>query len=262
MRTRSDGRLSDQLRPLVITPDFSVHAEGSVLIECGATRVVCTASVEDRVPPFRRGTGSGWVTSEYGMLPRSTSTRMIRESSKGRPSGRTQEIQRIIGRALRSVVDLDVLGERTIWMDCDVLQADGGTRTASITGAFVALALATQKMRSQNLINRSPLLDYVAAVSVGVVGDTVMLDLAYDEDSTAEVDMNVVMTGSGSFVEVQGTAEGVPFARDRLNEMLDLAAQGARSLVDRQREILGERFGGPSAILQEGSFAISSGDAE
>jgi ribonuclease PH len=202
MPTRSDGRQPDQLRSLVIAPDCSIYAEGSVLIECGSTRVMCTASVDDRVPPFRRGTGSGWVTSEYGMLPRSTSSRMIRESSKGRPSGRTQEIQRIIGRALRSVVDLDVLGERTIWIDCDVLQADGGTRTASITGSFVALALATERMRAQGQIDRSPLLDYLAAVSVGVVGGEVLLDLAYDEDSTAEVDMNVVMTGRGTFVEV------------------------------------------------------------
>ena len=206
-----------------------MYAEGSVLIECGATRVVCTASVDDRVPPFRRGTGSGWVTSEYGMLPRSTSSRMIRESSKGRASGRTQEIQRIIGRALRSVVDLDVLGERTIWLDCDVLQADGGTRTASITGSFVALALATEKMRAQGMISRSPLLDYLAAVSVGVAGGNVLLDLAYDEDSTAEVDMNVVMTGSGTFVEGQGTAEGSPFERARLDEMLDLAGEFVES---------------------------------
>lgn len=196
------------------------------------------------------------------MLPRSTSTRMMRESSKGRPSGRTQEIQRIIGRALRSVVDLDVLGERTVWIDCDVLQADGGTRTASITGAFVALALATEKMRSESLINRSPLLDYVAAVSVGVVGDTVMLDLAYTEDSTAEVDMNVVMTGSGAFVEVQGTAEGVPFDRSRLDAMLDLAGQGINTLVAAQRDVLGRRFGDPSAVLQESSLAISTGDSE
>ncbi len=262
MLTRSDGRRPDQLRPLVISPDYSIYAEGSALIECGSTRVVCTASVEDRVPPFRRGTGSGWVTSEYGMLPRSTSSRMTRESSKGRPSGRTQEIQRIIGRALRSVVDLDVLGERTIWVDCDVLQADGGTRTASISGAFVALALATQKMRTEGLIGRSPLLDYLAAISVGVVGDVVMLDLAYGEDSTAEVDMNVVMTGSGSFVEVQGTAEGMPFDRSRLDAMLDLAGQGINALVKAQRDVLGRRFGDPSAILQEGSVAISSGDPE
>lgn len=262
MSTRSDNRRPDQLRPLVLTPDCNIHAEGSVLIECGATRVLCTASVDDRVPPFRRGTGSGWVTSEYGMLPRSTSSRMMRDSSKGRPSGRTQEIQRIIGRALRSIVDLDVLGERTIWVDCDVLQADGGTRTASITGAFVALALATQKMRAEKLISRSPLLDYLAAVSVGVVDDVVMLDLAYVEDSTAEVDMNVVMTGSGDFVEVQGTAEGKPFARSRLDEMLDLAAQGVRQLVEAQMEILGGRFGDPAAILQEGSLAFSAGDAE
>jgi ribonuclease PH len=262
MLTRSDGRRLDQLRPLVISPDCSIYAEGSALIECGSTRVVCTASVEDRVPPFRRGTGSGWVTSEYGMLPRSTSSRMTRESSRGRPSGRTQEIQRIIGRALRSVVDLDALGERTIWVDCDVLQADGGTRTASITGAFVALALATQRMRADELIGRSPLLDYVAAVSVGVVGDAVMLDLAYDEDSTAEVDMNVVMTGSGAFVEVQGTAEGIPFKRSRLDAMLDLAAQGVGILVEAQREVLGRRFGDPSVVLREGPLAVPSRDDE
>ncbi|MFZ0426905.1 MAG: ribonuclease PH [Acidobacteriota bacterium] len=262
MPTRSDGRQPDQLRSLVIAPDCSIYAEGSVLIECGSTRVMCTASVDDRVPPFRRGTGSGWVTSEYGMLPRSTSSRMIRESSKGRPSGRTQEIQRIIGRALRSVVDLDVLGERTIWIDCDVLQADGGTRTASITGSFVALALATERMRAQGQIDRSPLLDYLAAVSVGVVGGEVLLDLAYDEDSTAEVDMNVVMTGRGTFVEVQGTAEGSPFERSRLDAMLDLAALGIRRLIEAQREVLGRRFGDPSAVLQEGLLAFSSGDSE
>jgi ribonuclease PH len=260
MLIRSDGRRPDQLRPVVITPEFIVHPEGSVLIECGATRIVCSASLEDRVPPFIRGTGSGWVTSEYGMLPRSTSTRMIRESSKGRPSGRTQEIQRIIGRALRSVIDLKALGERTFWLDCDVIQADGGTRTASVTGAFVALALAVQKLLDKGTLTASPLLDFVAAVSVGVVKGEVYLDLAYEEDSTAEVDMNVVMSGGGSFVEIQGTAEAEPFDRTQLNRMLDLAAVGISSLIDRQKEVIGARTGDPDSVLRRPDDARSAGN--
>ena len=260
MLIRSDGRRPDQLRPVAITPEYIVHPEGSVLIECGATRIVCSASLEDRVPPFIRGTGSGWVTSEYGMLPRSTSTRMVRESSRGRPSGRTQEIQRIIGRALRSVIDLKAMGERTFWLDCDVIQADGGTRTASVTGAFVALALAVQKLLDKGTFTDSPLLDFVAAVSVGVVSGEVYLDLAYEEDSTAEVDMNVVMSGGGSFVEIQGTAEAAPFDRSQLNRMLDLASAGISSLIERQKEVIGARIGDPDSILRRPDDACSAGD--
>ncbi len=262
MSPRPDGRRLDELRPARITPDYISHAEGSVLIECGETRVICTASVEDRVPHFRRGTGSGWVTSEYGMLPRSTATRMIREVSKGRASGRTQEIQRIIGRALRSVVDLDALGERTIWVDCDVIHADGGTRTAAITGAFVALALATEKMRLAGQLHASPLLDYVAAVSVGLVGDEACLDLAYEEDVSAQVDMNVVMTGSDAFVEVQGTAEGKPFDRRQLDRLLDLAHSGIKRLLGLQRQVIAERLGDGRAILRGEEVALRSGDPE
>jgi ribonuclease PH len=216
-----------------------MHAEGSVLIEVGRTRVVCTASVEDRVPPFLRNTGKGWVTSEYGMLPRATSTRTQRESTAGKVGGRTQEIQRLIGRSLRAVTRLESLGERTIWVDCDVLQADGGTRTASITGGFVALVLALGKLREQGVISKVPVQDYVAATSIGVVHGVPMLDLAYDEDSKAEVDMNVVKTGNGRFIEVQGTAEGQPFGRDVLNELLDLADAGIRELIALQREVVG-----------------------
>jgi ribonuclease PH len=262
MSSRPDGRRPDELRPVRIIPDYIPHAEGSVLIECGSTRIVCTASLEERVPHFRRGTGSGWVTSEYGMLPRSTATRMTREVSRGRASGRTQEIQRIIGRALRSVVDLDALGERTIWVDCDVIQADGGTRTASITGAFVALALATEKLRLGGQVDNSPLLDYVAAVSVGLVGDAPCLDLAYEEDASAQVDMNVVMTGAGSFVEIQGTAEGKPFDRLQLDRLLELARSGIDGLLDLQRRVLEERLGPGRVILREESLALRSGNPE
>ncbi|HXE81039.1 MAG TPA: ribonuclease PH [Vicinamibacterales bacterium] len=236
---RSDNRQPDQLRPTRITPNYLMHPEGSVLIEAGRTRVICTASVEDRVPPFLRNTGKGWITAEYGMLPRSTTTRTTREASSGKVGGRTQEIQRLIGRALRSVAKLEELGERTIWVDCDVIQADGGTRTASITGGFVALALALKKMKEQDLIRSIPLVDHVAATSVGIVGGVPMLDLAYDEDSKADVDMNVVQTGDGRLIEVQGTAEADPFGRDALNTMLDLAQHGIRQLVALQREVLG-----------------------
>jgi ribonuclease PH len=240
---RTDNRRSNELRPLKMTPDFVMHPEGSVLIEAGRTRVICTASVEDRVPPFLRGTGKGWITAEYGMLPRATTTRTTREASAGKVGGRTQEIQRLIGRSLRSVASLEQLGERTIWIDCDVIQADGGTRTAAITGGFVALALAIGKLREQGAISRMPLGDYVAATSVGVVGGTPMLDLAYEEDSKADVDMNVVQTGDGRFIEVQGTAEAEPFSKGALDELLDLATSGIRELVARQREIVGRVLG-------------------
>jgi len=239
MATRTDGRAAGQLRDTRITPGFLMHAEGSVLIEVGRTRVVCSASVEDRVPPFLRNTGKGWVTAEYGMLPRATTTRTQREASAGKVGGRTQEIQRLIGRSLRSVTRLAELGERTIWVDCDVIQADGGTRTASITGGFVALVLALRKLRDTGAIRTLPIQDHVAATSVGVVGGTPMLDLAYDEDSRADVDMNVVKTGDGRFVEVQGTAEGPPFERAALDSLMELADAGIRDLVEVQRTIIG-----------------------
>ena len=243
---RFDGRHAAELRDTRITPHYVVHAEGSVLIEAGMTRVICTASVEDRVPPFLRGKGSGWVTGEYGMLPRSTSTRSTRESSAGRIGGRTQEIQRLIGRSLRAVTRLEDLGERTIWVDCDVIQADGGTRTASITGGFVALALALHRLRESGTIARLPIEDYVAAISVGIVDGRPLADLAYAEDSQAEVDMNVVKTGNGRFIEVQGTAEGQPFDRAALDNLLALAGDAIERLVAMQREIVGE-FLSPAA---------------
>jgi ribonuclease PH len=236
---RSDQRPANQLRETIITPHYTMHAEGSVLISAGHTKVICTASVEDRVPPFLRNTGKGWVTAEYGMLPRATSTRMQREASSGKVGGRTQEIQRLIGRSLRSITNLPALGERTIWVDCDVIQADGGTRTASITGAFVALALALEKMRERDAVRTIPLLDYVAAISVGIVDGEPLLDLAYDDDSRADVDMNIVKTGDGRFIEVQGTAEADPFGREALNALLDLADQGIRQLIEKQRAIVG-----------------------
>ena len=236
---RSDHRPADQLRETRLTPHYLDHAEGSVFIEAGRTRVICAASVEDRVPPFLRNTGKGWVTAEYGMLPRATSTRMQREATSGKVGGRTQEIQRLIGRSLRSIMNLHALGERTIWIDCDVIQADGGTRTASITGAFVALALAVEKLRERDVIRTIPLLDYVAATSVGIVDGEALLDLGYDDDSRADVDMNIVKTGDGRFIEVQGTAEASPFGRDALMEMLDLADYGIRQLVEKQRAIVG-----------------------
>lgn len=240
---RSDGRLDEQLRPTRITPNYLVHAEGSVLVESGRTKVICTASVEDRVPPFRRNSGKGWVTAEYGMLPRATSTRTQRESSAGRVGGRTQEIQRLIGRSLRAVTKMEELGERTITLDCDVIQADGGTRTASITGAFVALALAINKMRDQELIRTIPIVDYVAATSVGIVEGMPMLDLAYVEDSKADVDMNIIKTGAGLYIEVQGTAEAMPFGREALNRLLDLADTGIRQLIALQRGLVGNILG-------------------
>lgn len=226
-----------------ITPRYLMHPEGSVLIEAGNTKVICTASIEERVPPFKRGTGKGWVTAEYSMLPRATTTRTQREATAGKVGGRTQEIQRLIGRSLRSVTRLDELGERTVWVDCDVIQADGGTRTASITGAFVALVLALEHMRNKQQIARIPIDDYVAATSVGVVGGTPMVDLAYDEDSKADVDMNVVQTGDGRFIEVQGTAEGSPFDRESLDSLIQLASSGIVQLIDLQRGIVGKLLG-------------------
>ncbi len=241
---RKDQRTPDQLRPVRITPTCNKYAEGSSLIECGDTRVICTASVEDKVPPFLRGKGQGWVTSEYGMLPRSTNTRMLREATRGKASGRTQEIQRLIGRSLRSVTDLIALKERTIWVDCDVLQADGGTRTASITGAFVALALALGKLVDAGDLEGPPLVDYLAAVSVGIVDGRACLDLNYEEDTAAEVDMNVVITGQDCFVELQGTAEGLPFSQAQLDRLLALARKGIHQLIARQQSVLNECLSG------------------
>ena len=238
--TRIDGRSPADLRPTTISPGYLAHAEGSVLIEVGRTKVICTASVEDRVPPFLRNSGKGWVTAEYGMLPRATSTRTQREASAGKVGGRTQEIQRLIGRSLRSITRLPELGERTIWIDCDVIQADGGTRTASITGGFVALVLALQRMRELAMIKDVPIVDYVAATSVGIVGGMALLDLAYEEDSKAEVDMNFVKTGDGRFIELQGTAEGLPFDRRALDALMALADEGIKALIDKQREIVGK----------------------
>src|SRR4030095_6285648 len=243
MTTRIDGRAAGHLRKTTITPGFLMHAEGSVLIEVGRTRVVCAASVEDRVPPFRRNTGKGWVTAEYGMLPRATSTRTQREASAGKVGGRTQEIQRLIGRSLRAVTRLGELGERTITLDCDVIQADGGTRTASISGAFVALVLAINKMREGDLIRSMPVTDYVAATSVGIVGGEPMLDLAYVEDSKADVDMNVIKTGAGLYIELQGTAAGLHFGREALNRLLDLADTGIRQLIALQKGLVGQYLG-------------------
>jgi ribonuclease PH len=236
---RPSGRAFHELRPVSIQRSFTRHAEGSVLIAYGDTRVLCTASVEEKVPPFLKGRGQGWVTAEYGMLPRSTHTRSDREAARGKQSGRTQEIQRLIGRSLRAVVDLEGLGERSIQIDCDVLQADGGTRTASITGAFVALHDALTRLLDEGRVGRLPLHDFIAAVSVGVVDGIPVLDLDYAEDSACETDMNVVMTGAGRLVEVQGTAEGTPFSRAELDAMLDLAQDGIAALVRAQRAALG-----------------------
>jgi len=240
--TRHD-RAPDELRPTTLTPHYLLHAEGSVLIEVGRTRVICTASIEDRIPPFLRGTGKGWVTAEYGMLPRATNTRTTREASQGKVGGRTMEIQRLIGRSMRSVVRMAELGERTIWIDCDVIQADGGTRTASITGAFVAMVLAMDKLKQQDVLRAIPVNDYVAATSVGIVGGMPLLDLAYEEDSKADVDMNIVKTGDGRFIEVQGTAESDPFSGDALTSLLELADRGIAHLIDKQRQIVGPILG-------------------
>jgi len=236
---RSDNRATDQLRPVNIVPDYITTAEGSALIEVGNTRVICTASVEEAVPSWMRNSGKGWITGEYGMLPRSTLTRTPREASRGRIGGRTHEIQRLIGRALRAVTDLGRLGERTIWMDCDVIQADGGTRTASITGSFVALGLAMQKLVEAGTLTAAPLRDFVAATSVGIVDGEILLDLNYEEDSRAEVDLNFVMTGSKKIVEIQATAEQRAFDEQQLHRMTDLAKHGVESLIARQRAILG-----------------------
>jgi ribonuclease PH len=236
---RPSGRRADELRPVRIQRRFTKHAEGSVLVEFGDTRVLCTASVEERVPPFLRESGRGWVTAEYGMLPRSTNTRTDREAARGKQSGRTQEIQRLIGRSLRAVVDLAALGPRSILVDCDVLQADGGTRTAAITGSFVAVHDALTWLQGKNLINRLPIRDFVAAVSVGVYQGKAVLDLDYAEDSACDTDMNVVMTASGGFVEMQGTAEGAPFSRTEADALLTLAQNGIAELVAHQRRALG-----------------------
>src|SRR5450759_716529 len=237
---RPSQRSPSQLREIRITRHYTKHAEGSVLIECGDTKVICTASVEEKVPPHKKGSGEGWVTAEYGMLPRSTGERMSREAAKGKQSGRTQEIQRLIGRSLRAVVDLKKLGERTIQIDCDVIQADGGTRTASITGAYVALQDAVSGLMQKGLVLDNPLKDSIAAISVGIYQGTPVLDLDYLEDSACDTDMNVVMLGSGHFVEVQGTAEGHPFTRAEMDELLELAKTGIADLIEMQRTALAE----------------------
>ena len=236
---RTQGRAANALRPIAITRHYTRHAEGSVLVEFGDTKVLCTASVEEKVPPHKRGSGQGWVTAEYGMLPRATHTRGDREAARGKQSGRTQEIQRLIGRSLRCVFDLKALGERTISLDCDVIQADGGTRTAAITGAFVAAYDAVSWLREQGLVVVTPIREFVAAVSVGLVQGTPLLDLEYTEDSACDTDMNVVMTGSGGFVELQGTAEGAAFTRDEMNTLMLLAEKGIRELIAAQKEALG-----------------------
>ena len=237
---RSDGRKIEELRPVRIQRNYLKYAEGSVLIEVGDTKLVCSASIEDKVPPFLKGSGRGWVTAEYSMLPRSTGNRTLRDSTRGRVSGRSSEIQRLIGRSLRAVIDLNSLGERTIWIDCDVIQADGGTRTTAITGSFVALVDALRKLKEQGNLKRLPVNDYVAAVSVGKVQDELLADLCFAEDSQAEVDMNVVMTDSGRFVEVQGTAEGTPFTMEELQAFLGLASRGIEQLIAVQKELLGD----------------------
>ena len=236
---RSFNRNAGQLRPVVITRHYTKHAEGSVLVAMGDTKVLCTASVEERVPPHKKGSGEGWVTAEYGMLPRSTNTRSDREAARGKQSGRTQEIQRLIGRSLRCVVDLKKLGERQITLDCDVLQADGGTRCASITGAFVALHDAVSVLMQRGLIKETPITDFIAAISVGIGASGPLLDLDYIEDSSCETDMNVVMTGAGKFVEIQGTAEGAPFSRSDMDALIGLASQGIEALIEEQRTVLG-----------------------
>ncbi|HRY12383.1 MAG TPA: ribonuclease PH [Syntrophomonadaceae bacterium] len=247
--TRPDNRQNDEMRPVRFTPGFTKNPDGSVLVQTGDTMVLCTAMVEAKVPPFLKGSGTGWVTAEYSLLPSSTETRTQREATRGKINGRTSEIQRLIGRSLRAVVDLPALGERTIWIDCDVLQADGGTRTASISGAFVALCLALMKLQAEGVIKELPIIDYVAAVSVGIVAGETVLDLEYIEDSRAEVDMNVVMTGRGNFVEVQGTAEGAPYSKAKLDEMLALAAKGIQEIFDLQANIIGKGFGnGPGPV--------------
>ncbi|MGG3450814.1 ribonuclease PH [Domibacillus aminovorans] len=237
---RIDGRTEYELRPVKIEPHFLTHPEGSVLISVGQTKVICTASIEDRVPPFMRGSGKGWVTAEYAMIPRATGQRNMRESTKGKVTGRTMEIQRLIGRALRAVVDLDVIGERTVWIDCDVIQADGGTRTAAITGAFIAMTLALHKLAIEKDFQAYPITDFLAATSVGIIKEHgVVVDLNYEEDSKAAVDMNVVMTGSGQFVEVQGTGEEATFSMNELQQLLEAAQSGMKELFETQSDVLG-----------------------
>lgn len=237
---RTDGRAPGELRPVKVTRNYIKHAEGSVLIEVGDTKVICTATLEEKVPPFLRNKGVGWLTAEYAMIPRSSGQRIRRESSAGKVGGRTHEIQRLIGRSLRAVIDMAYLGERTFWIDCDVIQADGGTRTASITGAFIALCDAVKDARERGLIVVNPIKDNLAAISVGIIGGTSMLDLCYTEDSSAEVDMNIVRTGKGGIVEVQGTAEGEPFSVSQMEELMALASGGIDSLVAVQNELLGD----------------------
>lgn len=238
---RNDGRANDAIRPVTIEKNYLIHPEGSVLISVGQTKVICTATIEERVPPFLRGSGKGWITAEYSMLPRATEQRTQREATRGKVSGRTMEIQRLIGRALRAITNLEALGERTIWIDCDVIQADGGTRTASITGAFVALVLAVEKLMEKVEFQVSPVMDYLAATSVGkTIDGAIILDLNYEEDSTAAVDMNVVMTGAGHFVEVQGTGEEAAFTRQEMNELLDFAEAGIQQLFTIQQDALGQ----------------------
>lgn len=237
---RIDGRKYDELRPVKFTRNYTKQAQGSVLVEMGDTKIICTAMIEDKVPPFLKNSGRGWITAEYFMLPSSTQTRKIRDSSRGRIDGRNHEIQRLIGRALRSIVDLDVIGERTIWIDCDVIQADGGTRTAAITGAFVALVDAANLLVKSGLLPKFPINNFVSAVSVGIVDDMPVLDLQFQEDSRAKVDMNIVMTGEGEFIEIQGTGEEAPFTNKELMEMLDLGEKGNNQLIEMQKEALGE----------------------
>jgi ribonuclease PH len=239
---RIDGREKDQLREIKITRGFLKHAAGSALIETGDTKVLCAATIDEKVPPFLKGEGRGWVTAEYSMLPASTQARKVRESSRGKVEGRTQEIQRLIGRALRSVVDLEKLGERTIWLDCDVIQADGGTRTASITGAFIALVDALDVLKEEGKIEEIPLKNYVAAVSVGIVDGEAVLDLCYQEDVNAKIDMNLVMTDAKEYIEIQGTGEESPFTQDELEQLLQLGQKGILELIQRQREVLGDRL--------------------
>ena len=235
---RPSQRKNNELRSIEIIRNYTKHAEGSVLIKCGDTHIICTASIEENVPSFLKGKNQGWITAEYGMLPRSTSTRMARESAKGKQSGRTQEIQRLIGRSLRSIIDLKKLGELTIQIDCDVIQADGGTRTASITGAYVALHDAIQNILNKGIIKDSPIIDSIAAISLGVKDSDILLDLDYAEDSTCDTDMNIVMTGSGKFIEIQGTAEGAPFTRDEMNNLIDMAEQGIKKLTVIQNSLI------------------------
>jgi len=235
---RSDGRMADQIRDVIITKGYCKHALGSCLIEMGDTKVICAANIEDRVPPHLKNTGVGWITAEYGMLPSSTNSRSIRESSRGRIGGRTHEIQRLIGRALRAAFNRPLLGEKTLWIDCDVIQADGGTRTASITGAYVALKDAVDSLIKTSVIAKNPFLDQVAAISVGIIDDAILLDLNYDEDSKADVDMNVIMTGKGEIIEIQGTAEGAPFSREQMFTLLDFAQKGIEQLMKKQNEAL------------------------